>query len=83
MGLLWAIIIGFFGGLLARWLTPGRYRAGIIVTTLLGMVGAVLASLLGQWIGWYAPGEGAGLLGAVIGASTLLLLLRAFGPVRG
>jgi uncharacterized membrane protein YeaQ/YmgE (transglycosylase-associated protein family) len=78
MGLLWAIIIGFFAGLLARWLTPGRHSAGFIVTTLLGMVGAVLATLLGQWIGWYNSGEGAGLLGAVVGAATLLLLFRAF-----
>lgn len=79
MGLVWAIIIGFFAGLLARWLTPGKHSAGFIVTTVLGMVGAVLATLLGQWIGWYQPGEGAGLLGAIVGAVSLLLLLRAFG----
>lgn len=83
MGLIWAIIIGFFAGLLARWLTPGRHNAGFIVTTVLGMVGAVLATLLGQWIGWYQPGEGAGLLGAVVGAVSLLLLLRAFSPRIG
>ena len=82
MGLIWAIIIGFIAGLLARWLTPGRQVAGFIVTTLLGMLGAVLATLLGQWIGWYEAGEGAGLLGAIIGAITVLLLFRAFAQRR-
>jgi uncharacterized membrane protein YeaQ/YmgE (transglycosylase-associated protein family) len=76
MGLIGAIIIGFFAGLLARWLTPGAFKAGILLTTAIGMVGAVLATLLGQWIGWYAPGEGAGFFGAVIGAITFLALLR-------
>lgn len=79
MGIFWAIVIGFFAGLLARWLTPGRHPAGFIVTTVLGMVGAVVATLLGQWIGLYNQGEGAGLVGAVIGAVVLLLLLRRFG----
>jgi len=76
MGLIGAIIIGFFAGLLARWLTPGEFKAGILLTTAIGMVGAVLATLLGQWIGWYAPGEGAGFFGAVVGAITLLAMLR-------
>jgi uncharacterized membrane protein YeaQ/YmgE (transglycosylase-associated protein family) len=76
MGLVGAIIIGFFAGLLARWLTPGKFKAGILLTTAIGMLGAVLATLLGQWIGWYAPGEGAGFFGAVIGAITLLAMLR-------
>jgi len=82
MGLVWAVIIGFIAGLLARWLTPGRQVAGFIVTTVLGMVGAVLATLLGQWIGWYEAGEGAGLLGAIIGAIAVLLLFRTFGQRR-
>lgn len=78
MGLIGTIIIGFIAGLIARFLHPGRDPGGFIVTTLLGIVGAMLATYLGQAIGWYQAGEGAGFIGAVVGAILLLVLYNAF-----
>jgi uncharacterized membrane protein YeaQ/YmgE (transglycosylase-associated protein family) len=61
MGIVWAVIIGFFAGLIAKWVTPGRNKpSGFILTTVLGIVGSVLATWLGQAVGWYGPGDGAG-----------------------
>ena len=78
MSIIGAIIIGFLAGLIARWLTPGRTELrGFILTTLLGIVGALFATFLGQQIGWYAPGEKTGFIGAVIGAILILLIWRA------
>jgi uncharacterized membrane protein YeaQ/YmgE (transglycosylase-associated protein family) len=74
MGFLWTIIIGFIAGLIAKFLTPGRDPGGFILTTLLGIVGALVATWLGQMIGWYRAGEGAGLIGAVVGAVIVLLI---------
>lgn len=76
MHLLWTIIIGFFIGLIARALMPGRDGMGFIFTTLLGIVGAVIAQFLGQAMGLYNPGEPAGFIGAVIGAMILLFVAR-------
>lgn len=73
---LWIIIIGFIVGLIAKFLTPGRDVGGFIVTTLVGIGGSVLASWAGQTMGWYAPGQPAGFIAAVIGAIVLLLILR-------
>ncbi|MEO8559732.1 MAG: GlsB/YeaQ/YmgE family stress response membrane protein [Rhodospirillales bacterium] len=73
---LWIIIIGFVVGLIARFLMPGRDARGFIVTTLLGIGGAVLASFVGQKMGWYAEGQPAGFIAAVLGAIVLLLILR-------
>ena len=70
------IVIGFIVGLIAKFLTPGRDVGGFIVTTLVGIGGSVLASWAGQTMGWYAPGQPAGFIAAVIGAVVLLLLLR-------
>lgn len=70
------IVIGFIVGLIAKFLTPGRDVGGFIVTTLVGIGGSVLASWAGQTMGWYAPGQPAGFIAAVIGAIVLLLLLR-------
>jgi uncharacterized membrane protein YeaQ/YmgE (transglycosylase-associated protein family) len=82
MGFLWTIIIGFLAGVVAKFLMPGNQPGGFIVTTLLGIVGAVVATYLGQAIGWYAPGDGAGFIGAVVGAVIVLLLFRQFGVTR-
>ncbi|HYE01458.1 MAG TPA: GlsB/YeaQ/YmgE family stress response membrane protein [Alphaproteobacteria bacterium] len=71
-----AIIIGFLAGLIAKFLMPGRDPGGLIVTTLLGMAGAFVATWLGQVLGWYGPGDAAGFIGAVIGAIVLLVLYR-------
>ena len=73
MGILWTIIIGFVAGVVAKFLMPGPNEpSGFILTTILGIVGAFVASYLGQGLGWYGPGEGAGLIGAVVGAIVVL-----------
>ena len=75
MGILWTIIIGFVAGLIARFLSPGPNNpSGFIVTTLLGIVGAVLATYLGQAIGWYRADQGAGFIGATVGAVIVLYI---------
>lgn len=75
MGIIWTIIIGFVAGLIAKFLHPGDNEPkGFILTTILGIVGAFLATYIGQAIGWYKAGEGAGLIGAVVGAVILLLV---------
>ncbi|MBD0270606.1 MAG: GlsB/YeaQ/YmgE family stress response membrane protein [Acetobacteraceae bacterium] len=76
MGIIWSIIIGFIAGLVAKFLMPGRDPGGFIITTLLGIVGAVVATYLGQAVGWYRAGEGAGFIGAVLGAVILLAIYR-------
>ena len=74
-GLLWIIVVGFIAGLIARWLAPGPNNpSGFILTTILGIVGAFAATYLGQAIGWYKAGEGAGLIGAIVGAVVLLVI---------
>lgn len=81
MGILWTIIIGFIAGVIAKFLMPGDNEpSGFILTTILGIVGAFVASYLGQALGWYSPGEGAGLIGAVLGAIIVLLI---YGMVVG
>ena len=75
MGILWTIIIGFVAGVIAKFIMPGSNEpSGFILTTILGIVGAFVASYLGQALGWYAPGEGAGLIGAVVGAVIVLFV---------
>ncbi|HEX6980268.1 MAG TPA: GlsB/YeaQ/YmgE family stress response membrane protein [Alphaproteobacteria bacterium] len=71
-----AIIIGLLAGIVAKLLMPGRDPGGFIVTTLLGIVGALVATWLGQAVGWYGEGEAAGFIGAVIGAVILLGIYR-------
>ncbi len=75
MGIIWTIIIGFVAGVIAKFIMPGDNEpSGFILTTILGIVGAFVATFLGQSLGWYRPGEGAGLIGAVVGAIVVLLL---------
>ncbi len=76
MQFVWAIIIGFLAGAVAKLLMPGRDPGGIIVTILLGIVGALLATWIGRALGWYGPGEGAGFIASVAGAFLLLLIYR-------
>jgi uncharacterized membrane protein YeaQ/YmgE (transglycosylase-associated protein family) len=78
VGILWTIIIGFVAGVIAKFLMPGRNEpSGFILTTILGIVGAIVATYLGQALGWYSEGEGAGLIGAVVGAIIVLLVWGA------
>jgi uncharacterized membrane protein YeaQ/YmgE (transglycosylase-associated protein family) len=73
--ILWIIFIGFVAGLIARFFAPGPNNpSGFIVTTALGIAGAFIATFLGQAIGWYRPDQGAGLIGAVIGALLVLFI---------
>ena len=75
MSIIWTIIIGFVAGVIAKLVTPGNNEpAGFILTTVLGIVGAFVATFLGQALGWYRAGEGAGLIGAVVGAVIVLLI---------
>lgn len=76
MGILWAIVIGFIVGLIARALMPGRDPGGFIVTVVLGIVGAVVAKFIGQAMGLYGPGESAGFIASVIGAIVVLAIYR-------
>ena len=75
MGILWTVIIGFVAGVVAKFIMPGGNEpSGFILTTILGIVGAFVATFLGQALGWYRPGEGAGLIGAVVGAVIVLII---------
>ena len=81
MSIIWTIIIGFLAGLIAKFIMPGDNEpSGFIMTTILGIVGAFVASYLGQALGWYTAGEGAGFIGAVVGAIIVLLI---YGFVAG
>lgn len=79
MGLIWTIVIGFLAGVVAKFIFPGKENMGFLMTTVLGIAGALVASFLGKLVGWYEPGQGAGFIGAVVGA---LLLLWIYGKVK-
>ena len=76
MGIIWTLIIGLVAGIVAKFLMPGPDPGGIIVTILLGVAGAFLQPGWGQTIGWYQAGEGAGFIGAIVGAVIILVLYR-------
>jgi uncharacterized membrane protein YeaQ/YmgE (transglycosylase-associated protein family) len=81
MSILWTIIIGFVAGVIAKFIMPGDNEpSGFILTTILGIVGAFVATYLGQAMGWYGPGQGAGLIGAVVGA---IIVLVVYGMIAG
>ncbi len=85
-GLLWIIIVGFVAGLVARWLAPGPNNpSGFILTTVLGIAGAFVATWIGQAIGHYGPDQGAGFITATLGAVVVLFIwnrLVASGAIR-
>jgi uncharacterized membrane protein YeaQ/YmgE (transglycosylase-associated protein family) len=78
MHILWALIIGLVVGAVAKLLMPGRDPGGFIVTSLLGIAGSLLATFIGQALGWYREGQAAGFIMSVIGAIILLSLYRLF-----
>ena len=81
MGIIWTIIIGFLAGVIAKFIMPGPNEPqGFILTAILGIVGAFVANFLGQTLGWYGPNEGAGLIGAVVGA---IIVLFVYGYIAG
>jgi uncharacterized membrane protein YeaQ/YmgE (transglycosylase-associated protein family) len=82
-GILWIIIVGFVAGMIARWLSPGpNDPKGFILTIVLGIAGAFLATFIGQAIGWYSPNQGAGFITATIGALVVLFIWNRL-VVRG
>lgn len=69
------IIIGFIAGLIAKFIMPGPNEpSGFILTTILGIVGAFVATFIGQAVGWYGPNQGAGFIGAIVGAVVVLAI---------
>jgi len=79
---IYIILIGFVVGLLARFLKPGNDRMGLILTTLVGIGGAVLAGFIGQALNWYRPGQPAGFLASLGGAILLLIVVSLFRRKR-
>jgi len=79
-GIFWTIVLGFVIGVLAKFLHPGKENMGFIATILLGIAGSFLAGVIGQFLGWYQAGEGAGFIASVVVA---ILLLFIVGKVRG
>nr|MBL8411016.1 GlsB/YeaQ/YmgE family stress response membrane protein [Dechloromonas sp.] len=80
MGILWTIVLGFVIGVVAKLLHPGKENMGFIATILLGIGGSFLAGIIGQAMGWYQAGQGAGFIASVI---VSILLLVVYGRIRG
>jgi len=83
MGILWIILIGFVAGIVARLLSRGPNKpAGFLVTTALGIAGAFLATFIGQAVGWYRLDQGAGFIGAIVGAVVVLFIWNRIAAAR-
>ena len=80
MGIIWTIVLGLVIGVIAKLIHPGRENMGIIMTIVLGIAGSFLAGIIGQAIGWYRAGEGAGFIASVIVA---IILLVIYGKIKG
>ncbi|SPL70728.1 GlsB/YeaQ/YmgE family stress response membrane protein [Acinetobacter stercoris] len=78
-----AIVVGFIAGLIARAIHPGEDKAGFIMTTLLGIVGALLATYVGRWLGWYGENASAGFIASVIGAIIVLIIYNFIAKRTG
>jgi len=74
MGIISMIIVGFIVGLIARAIMPGEQKLGFIMTVILGIIGSLVAGYLGHAVGWYAPGQGAGWIGSIVGAIIVLFI---------
>jgi uncharacterized membrane protein YeaQ/YmgE (transglycosylase-associated protein family) len=74
MQYVWMAIVGFVVGLIARALLPGTQKLGLILTAVLGIAGSFIAGFVGQALGWYEAGEGAGFIGSIVGAIVLLFI---------
>lgn len=79
MGIVWTILIGFVIGIVAKFLHPGKENMGFVATVLLGIGGSFVAGMLGQALGWYQAGEGAGFIASVVVAVILLVI---YGRLR-
>ncbi|WP_075217825.1 GlsB/YeaQ/YmgE family stress response membrane protein [Mongoliimonas terrestris] len=81
MSIIWTIIIGFVAGVIAKFIMPGDNEPkGFILTTILGIIGAFVATFLGRALGWYGPDDGAGFIGAIVGA---IIVLVIWGMISG
>jgi len=80
MGIIGTIIVGLIVGAIARFLLPGEQKMGWILTCLLGIGGSLIAGYVGQAMGWYAAGQGAGCIASIVGAIVLLVVV---GMLRG
>jgi len=78
LDLIWTIIIGFIAGAVAKFLVPGKDPGGFLITTGLGVGGALVATFLGRLVGWYREGQSAGFIAAVAGAVIMLTVYRLF-----
>ena len=83
MGIIWTILIGFIVGIIAKFLMPGRDPAGFFITAIIGIVGSIIATYLGRFMGFYRVGESAGFIAAVVGAIILLFLYRMVTGRKG
>ena len=71
---IWTILIGFVAGLIAKAITPGTGPSGFWLTSILGIAGALVATFIGQTLGWYSEGQPAGFIASVVGAVVLLVI---------
>jgi uncharacterized membrane protein YeaQ/YmgE (transglycosylase-associated protein family) len=76
LSLLWELIIGLVVGAVAKFVMPGKDPGGIWITMIIGIAGSIIATYIGQAIGWYQAGQGAGFIMSVVGAIVLLLIYR-------
>ncbi len=79
MGILWTVVLGFVIGVIAKLIHPGRENMGFVVTVVLGIAGSFSAGVVGQFLGWYRAGEGAGFIASVIMSVVLLVI---YGKLR-
>lgn len=82
MDLLGTLLVGLIVGAIAKLIMPGRDPGGIIVTMLIGVAGAFVATYIGQALNWYGPGESARWIASILGAIVLLFLYRLFAGRR-
>ena len=82
LGLLMTIVVGFIVGVIAKLIMPGKENMGFIITTLLGIAGAIVATYVGRAVGWYEAGQGAGWIASIVGAFILLWIYHKFQTRR-
>ena len=82
MGIFWTVVIGGIAGMIAKVIMGGREFSGFFITIALGIAGSVVATFLGQTLGWYGPNQGARFIGSIVGAVVILAVYRMFALPR-